>query len=162
MCVHSSKRKGASPIVATTLLVAVSIVACITLGTFYGEMVSTNRNYTTLEIISAVSSISKTIENAKWQIDITIKNSGTEIIYIDKMSVTNFPVSQFGLNPVDSLDNPLSIGTNVSKESLVLKPGETTTVIIWIGAEFFSSGTNVEIKFLNINSTDILKNVVLV
>ena len=57
----------------------------------------------------------------------------------------------------------LGTGMNlITNRTRALRPGETVSVIIWVGSGLFSSGTTINIQVLNVNSVDVSFSVYLV
>jgi archaellum component FlaG (FlaF/FlaG flagellin family) len=132
------------------------------LGIFYKEVTTAYTNYATLEFLSATSSISGEVANAKWEIVFTVKNTGTEDILLEDLAVNNILIKDYDLSPGDSLFDVYSTGTNLPEEAYILRPGETLFGNIWVGNGLFSSGTTINIQILNVNSVDVAFSVVLV
>ena len=160
--VRARTRRGLSPVIATTILVAVALSTSMTLGIFYKEITTAYTNYATLEFLSATSSISDKVANAKWEIVFTVKNTGTENIFLEDLAVNNILIKDYDLSSGDSLFDIYSTGTNLPEEAYILRPGETISAIIWVGGGLFSSGTAVNVQVLNVNSVDISFSVILV
>jgi flagellin-like protein len=158
----AQSRKGVSPVIATIILVAVALVTSIMLGGFYVTITDANTNYATLEYLSATSSISDKVTNAKWEIVFTLKNTGTEDIFLENLAVNNILIKDYDLSPGGSLSDVYSTGTDLPEEAYILRPGETISAIIWVGGGLFSSGTAVNVQVLNVNSVDISFSVILI
>ena len=162
LLVRARTRRGLSPVIATTILVAVALTTSIILGIFYEEVTTAYTNYATLEFLSAASSISDKVANAKWEIVFTVKNTGTEDIFLEDLAVNNILIKDYDLSAGDSLIDIYSTGTNLPEKAYILRPGETISANIWVGSGLFSSGTTVNIQILNVNSVDVSFSVILV
>jgi archaellum component FlaG (FlaF/FlaG flagellin family) len=132
------------------------------LGIYYKEVTTAYTNYATLEFLSATSSISSEVTNAKWEIVFTLKNTGTEDIFLENLAVNNILIKDYDLSAGDSLFDIYSTGTNLPEEMYILRPGETVSAYIWVGSGLFSSGTTINIQVLNVNSVDVSFSVYLV
>jgi FlaG/FlaF family flagellin (archaellin) len=154
-------RKAISPIPATAILLGIAIISSVILGVFYKEVTSAYTNYSTLEFLSATSFVTNSVENAKWGVVFLVKNSGTEDILIENLAVNDDLIELYGILSGGSISDKYSIGTSVSSDGIILRPGESMSAYVWIGSGLYSSGTSINIRILNVNSVDVSYNVYL-
>ena len=154
-------RKAVSPIIATILLAFVAILIGISVSYFYRGVSEQNTKVTVIAFESVRCLRSTEMELARWEIEVLVKNTGTEQVYLKNVYVNGKPVQDYGLVLGGSLSNPLAIGTNLNKDGIIMTPGSEETFYVWIGKSLFSVGTEISIQVQNINNVGLSKNVVL-
>ena len=153
----SRSQKGISPVIATVILVAVTIV--VSIGAAYW-MSGTSGQYTgfeKIEIPTAYSMLNPAVNNSKWGIHLSLKNSGpnpSKIIYV---MVNEAIVSEYNITDGGSLSDTDVIGTSMSDNGMFLQSGETVDVYVWIGSGLYSSGTSLAVKLHSTSGFDYVK-----
>jgi hypothetical protein len=152
-------RKAVSPVITATLLVALSLFLGVWIGQQYQEIAFSNVKVKVLEFASIYCTRDVSVENTSWQISILVINRGTESFNLTSVFVNGKPVDVYGLIHGDSLVNGTLIGTSLTEDGVVLTSGESFNAHVWIGDQLFSSGTEIEIHFNDINSVTLKRSV---
>ena len=114
-----------------------------------------------MELESVRSLRSTNMKLARWQIEVKVKNTGTEQVFLKNIYVNNKPINEYALTVGGSLSSSSSIGTSLPNDGIIIVPGKEETFYIWIGESLFSVGTEISVKVQNINNVALSKNVVL-
>ena len=137
-------KRGISPVVATVILVAVTIVVAVAVAYWMGGLTSVYTRFEKLEITSAYAQKN----DGTFTITLNIKNSGSADATIDNILLNGKPPSEYEVNNITDSNELLYNGT--SKEwmkSLSVKAGASATIIICVNATApFTSGTSIEIR----------------
>ena len=148
-------RKALSPVIATVILVSVTIVVAVSVAYWMGSIAGTYTRFERVEIPTAYANKvgSWTAGNdpagwtqAGWNITIVLKNSGSADATIDNVFVNGKPYAQFsnvairygGTLVTSTLSVPLNAGAEAAVEVLI-QSGTDQGVT-------FSSGTTLDIK----------------
>jgi len=152
-------RKALSPVIATVILVSVTIVVAVSVAYWMGSIAGTYTRFEKVEIPTAYANKISSFENSSsvpssfvgnsgWNITIVLKNSGSADATIDGVFINGKPYTQFNnvvirynsqLYPPNS---PLSVTVNAGGTA-------TLEVLILSGTDqgvTFSSGTALDIK----------------
>ena len=141
----SRYRRAISPVIATVILVAVTIAISISAAYWMSGTSGQYTGFEKIEILTAYSTLNPTVNNAKWRIHLSLKNSGpnpANIVYV----MVRARASGTG-----------SIGTSISDKGVFLQSGETVDVYVWIGSGLFSSGTSIAVKLHSTSGFDYVK-----
>ena len=141
-------RKGFSPYISTIVVVVVALLSLGSMRVFFDSQMSENSLDISVQYVSVSSSLTDVVENAKWEILFLVRNSGAGDILVKKVSVSEVPVLEFDISPGDGLSSTLMMGTNVPEDGVVLKPGESTSILIWVGSDLFSHGATVTVELM--------------
>lgn len=146
-------KKAVSPVIATVILVATTIVVAVAVAYWMGSIASLYTRFESLEITA--TTMDKTTFDALdpglpdaawvgkqgWIITLDVKNSGTDDATITLISINNQPLSKYDRTALDAtITLPLTV-----------KKGRTKQVILYIvqdetGAEEgFTAGTNIQV-----------------
>jgi len=126
-------RRGISPVVATVILVAVTIVVAVAVAYWMGGLTAIYTRFEKIEITSAYAEYSDDGKN--YTITLNIKNSGSADATIDNILINGKPPSAYEGNVT------IVIGTGL------VKAGEKQTIIIEVKAIApFTPGTSIEVK----------------
>ena len=152
------KRKGISPVIATVVLVAVTITVVIGVAYWLGGISS---QYTSFEKVEIRDSSIVIDAYGNWIVTLNLKNSGTATatissIYINDIAAT--PDSSAPTAAVSTLTSDLTISTPWQ-----LTSGQDGDLIIWVGTNYgtLSSGTTVNIKVHSAAGMDYIKLITL-
>ncbi len=135
-------KRAVSPVIATVILVAVTIVVAIAVAYWMGGIAGLYTRFEKLQIQSAFATpvanfTSGTFFNSTgWNVTIDVKNAGTADATIEYVVVNGKPSTSYTQVAID--------GTLPT-----IKIGETKTVVIRVkagSAEGFTAGTSVDLK----------------
>jgi flagellin-like protein len=133
--VYANKR-GISPVVATVILVAVTIVVAVAVAYWMGGLTSIYTRFEKLEI----TSIYAEYLDSKWNITIALKNTGTADATIDNILLNGKPYTTY---------NNVNISSTIP---ISVKVGQSTTITISIPEKSsvsswpFQHGVSVEVR----------------
>lgn len=121
------KRKGLSPVIATVILIAVTIVCAVSVSFWMSGISGTYMKNERLEISYNVVS-----DVTGWNITYNLKNKGSSIISFDETLVNRVPISEC---------SPIITSTGFG----TLASGQTGPGTIFIPIAYSTPGTTVEI-----------------
>jgi len=158
-----ANKRGISPVVATVILVAVTIVVAVAVAYWMGGIAGLYTRYEKLEITSIYAESTKIGDTEYWNITVSVKNTGSADTTIDNVLVNGRAFSQY--NPAiqvngseTTINCPLKVG---QEEILVIgiekSPSETTTPDPWP----FKSGVSVEVRLHSAGGQEYPKTVTL-
>jgi len=145
------RRRGISPVIATVILVAVAIAVAIAVAFWMTGIVGLFTGFEQLQIVSAYA---ETV-NDGWNVTVVVKNTGTAPATIDNIFINGKPASSYD-GDVSINGKPAS-----SYETIPVSPGNSTTIIIKLSKDSFTSGQSVEIKIHTAGGKEYPKLVVL-
>jgi len=146
-------KRGISPVVATVILVAVTIVVAVAVSYWMGGITGLYTRFEKVEMTSAYSTWNGT--GAKWTVSITMKNTGSMDATIDNILINGRPYNDalYGGNVTDpdpALPIPLPIGDNVPISFDIIEgPG-------------FRHGVNIDVKLHSASGQEYPKTILLV
>ena len=143
--------------ITTVILVAVSIAVSLSAAYWITGIYGQYIGFEKIEIPTAYCTSNPLVNNSKWGIFISMKNSGsnpTQILYV---MVNGILVSEYNISEGGSLSDPSRIGTSLLESELGLESGETINFYIWIGEDLFSSGTSVSVNLHSLSGIDYAK-----
>ena len=132
-------KRAVSPVIATVILVAVTIVVAVAVAYWMGGIAGLYTRYEQVEISSAYAI--KDTDHGYWNITVELKNTGSADATLDNLLVNGKPYAQFEGNinvTVDGSELPATINSGDSK---------TADIEIMDGTSGCSSGTTIELKF---------------
>jgi len=142
-------KRGISPVVATVILVAVTIVVAVAVAYWMGGIAALYTRFEKIEISSAYASYSSGSGN--WTVTLNLKNSGSADATIQFVLINGKPISEFLPNAKVSSTLPLPIAT-----------GQSGTVTLQLKKDgSFTSGTTIEIKLHSASGQDYPKTLTL-
>ena len=145
-------RKAVSPVIATIILVGVTLFVALTIGALYRETAFSYVQGQIIEYPYIYCELDNTVNNAKWKIELHVVNRGTQSVQIEEVFLNERPVDVYGIMAGGSLSDGSLIGTSLSSDGINLQPGENVDVLVWIGDERFSSGTTVLVRMGAVNN----------
>jgi len=152
-------RKAVSPVIATVILVAVAITISVAVAYWMGGISSQYTKFEKVEVSSAVCTLTAGV----WQVDITLKNTGTAQATISDVFINDRKIV-LGAAAAPAADAACDVPT----DGLPIASGAPATVTLWIvkgtGTVFddLSSGTTINMKFHSAGGMDYLKLIELV
>jgi flagellin-like protein len=136
-------KRGISPVVATVILVAVTIVVAVAVAYWMGGIAGLYTRYEKIEFVGAYAEYDAT--GTKWTITITVKNTGSADATIDNILLNGKPYSQIN----DATVTAKYDSTDLATTPLSLKVGAEDDIVITItpGSDStFKSGVSVEVR----------------
>jgi flagellin-like protein len=153
----SRYRRAISPVIATVILVAVTIAISISAAYWMSGTSGQYTGFEKIEIPTAYSTLNPTVNNAKWRIHLSLKNSGPNPAKITYVMLNEAIVTEYNITEGGSLSSISAIGTSMSDNGVFLQSGETMDVYVWIGSGLFSSGTTIAVKLHSTSGFDYVK-----
>ena len=169
------KSRGVSPVIATVVLVAVTITIAVAVSYW---MSGISGQYTKFEKVEIQSGYANLETGGGWTITLEMKNSGSATANLITIFVNDKPVDLYGktFGEVDAAITPnlagLNTGTNIPATGLAIESGKTAIVgagagtpgpvQVYIGHLLFSSGTTMNIKIHSAGGMDYIKLIELV
>ncbi|KYH40848.1 MAG: flagellin [Candidatus Bathyarchaeota archaeon B26-2] len=126
-------KRALSPVIATVVLVAVTIVVAVAVSYWMGGIAGL---YTRFEKIEIVKSYAVKESNGNFTVTIELKNSGSADATIQYVLVNGRPLDDYGANMTISPSLPASIPI-----------GQSQAFTISINGTLFTSGTTLDLKF---------------
>lgn len=154
------ERKATSPIISIIVIIFIVISIVVALN-YIGNNSAKEVPVYKIEFVAAYQTTPVSIENAKWQIVLLIKNLGNQDYLLDKVYLNDKEITETGLMHGDKLDNDTIIGTSLSKDGDVIPPGASVNQYIWIGGGRFSEGTQIKIDLNTLNQLQLSKIITL-
>ena len=130
------RRKGISPVIATVIIVAVTIAVAIAVAFWMTGIVGL---FTSAEKLEIVSLYAQTQAGGGWQIQITVRNTGTTTTSIDEIFINGVPHTQCNNVVFPNLPIPLNPGGQQNFQ-ITINQGATC------GTTTFAAGGSVEVK----------------
>jgi len=129
-------KKALSPVIATVILVAVTIVVAVSVAYWMGTIAS---SYTTFEQIEMPTSYAEYNETGNyWNVTVQLKNTGSADATVTEVSLNDIPLDKY--TPALGSNPPVPISVNKGQ-----------TVNVWIeipgGTEGCDHGVRVNFKF---------------
>jgi len=155
-----TKRRAVSPVIATVILVAVTITVAVAVSYWMSGISSQYTSFEKVEIQTAICTYKGT-DNYYWEIVIKLKNSGTKTATLTNVFLNEGEAeykSQF------TTGTPIQADLGPSNTKKILS-GDTETVTVWIeddAGTILSSGTTVNIKLHSAGGMDYIRLVSLV
>ncbi|MEM2307117.1 MAG: archaellin/type IV pilin N-terminal domain-containing protein [Candidatus Bathyarchaeia archaeon] len=126
-------RRGISPVVATVILVAVTIVVAVAVAYWMGGLTAIYTRFEKLEITAAYAEQ----KNGNYAITLNIKNSGSADATIDSILLNGKPPSEY-------LGKIINISPSLP---LLVRVGNSTSITIEVEANApFTAGTSIEVR----------------
>ena len=152
------KRRAVSPVIATVILVAVTITVAVAVSYWMGGIAS---QYTAFEKVEIQTAYSISITGG-WRIDLTLKNSGSTTATITHVFLNEKPCDNYGASAVSPTAGETSTDL-VLADGVVLAAGVTKTIKVWIASGgTLSAGTTINLKLHSAGGMDYIKLVSLV
>ena len=117
-----------SPIIATVILVAVANAISIGAAYWMSGITGQYSGFEKIEIPTAYCTRNPNVNNSKWKIVVTIKNSGPNPSRLIYVMLNDRLVDDFNVSDGGSLTDTDSIGTSMPENGMFLQSGETETL----------------------------------
>jgi flagellin-like protein len=156
-------KRGISPVVATVILVAVTIVVAVAVAYWMGGIAGLYTRYEKLEI-SSIYAESTTVDSTEyWNITVSVKNTGSADATIDNVLVNGRAFSQYSPKiQVNGSDTTINYPLKVGQELILVigiekEPSGTISPNPWP----FKSGVSVEVRLHSAGGQEYPKTVTL-
>jgi len=156
------RRRAVSPVIATVILVAVTITVAVAVSYWMSGISSQYTQFEKVEIQSGYATLSTVaLGNVEWVMTIELKNSGTATATLIKVFINDIPVTDYTVS--GGLNGQLSAsdvtGTSVETDGTPILSGVEDTVYVYIGNSYpnLSPGTTVNIKLHSAGGMDYIK-----
>jgi len=147
-------KRGISPVVATVILVAVTIVVAVAVAYWMGGIAALYTRFEKLEITSAYASYSATYTN--WTVTVNLRNTGSADATITGLLVNGKPYTEYGANM--TIVSPADFSTN----GVPIPSGKSGTIVFRIEkGGGFQAGVSIEIKLHSASGQDYPKTITL-
>ena len=165
------RRRAVSPVIATVILVAVTITVAVAVSYWMSGIASQYTSFEKVEIQSGYATISA---SKGWTIHLTLKNTGSETATLIKVFINDVPVptgqdNYADFNAFDVAGGAAKeiIGTNLNYATTphnIIESGDSESLEVYIGINYgtLSSGTTVNIKIHSAGGMDYIRLVRLV
>ena len=151
------ERRAISPVIATVILVAAGITVAVAISYWVAGLSMQYSQFEKVEIDSGYCVFTSAVTNARWEIILSLRNSGPSDTTLHYVFLNSKLVDEYGITSGGSLSSNSSIGTSIPVDGLPLTSGESATVSVWIGSALFSSGTSVEVNVHSAFGMDYIK-----
>jgi flagellin-like protein len=145
-------RKAVSPVLATVILVAVSITIAVAVAYWMGGIAG---QYTKFEQVEIQSVISNLESDGNWSIQMILKNSGTATATLVSATVNHLEVNEY-----NATYGVAQWNTNMSTSESITS-GASRTIVLYIDADrtgtSLSSGTSINVNFHSASGMDYIK-----
>ncbi|MEM2110810.1 MAG: archaellin/type IV pilin N-terminal domain-containing protein [Candidatus Bathyarchaeia archaeon] len=137
-------RKGISPVVATVILVAVTIVVAVAVSYWMGGIAGLYTRFEKVEITSAYATYDADLfTSGGWNVTVTLKNTGSSDATIDNILINGKPYTEYGANFAFVDPNGTEWGIN----KMPLASGSTDTLKFQLAkTASFTPGVNIEVR----------------
>ena len=158
---YTKNRKAVSPVIATVILVAVAITISVAVAYWMGGISS---QYTKFEKVEVSNAIISTPAAGTWNIQVTLKNTGTSSATINDVFINDRPLAKLsppvalaGNGAWDNSVTTIASGATLTIDLQVMNGGATTQPFYAL-----SAGTTINMKFHSAGGMDYLKLIELV
>ena len=142
-------RRGISPVLGTVILLAVGMIIAMGSAFWLTGMSGQYSNVDVMQIDHVYSVIDSSVNNSRWMIVLSLRNSSPSPCHILYVFVNERPIDEYNITFGGALTNTYSIGTSLPEDGFVMESGESTNAYVWIGSDLFSSGTSVSVRLQN-------------
>ena len=161
-----TKRKAVSPVIATVILVAVTITVAVAVSYWMSGISS---QYTQFEKVEIQSGYAKRVETTPgtldgWNISMTLKNTGSADSTLTQVFVSEIPVDEYavtgfgdGIDPI--VTDTTETGASFGEDGLTLESGQDAEFYVLIGNAVgeLSAGTTVNLKIHSAGGMDYIR-----
>ena len=145
------EKRGLSPVIATVILISVTIVVAVSVAYWMGSIAS---GYTTFEQIELPTVYAKYNDEAEaWNVTIELKNTGSADATIDNIFLNSIPLEDYGNNITlyyDTDGDGTIENSSLSNIEIRINKGSSAIIILEIkgnnAVEGCTAGTRVDIK----------------
>ena len=143
------EKRGLSPVIATVILISVTIVVAVSVAYWMGSIAS---GYTTFEQIELPTVYARWDSSlTRWNVTIELKNTGSADATIDNIFINGIPLKDYTSGRVWlSYDSEnLTTSSDLASISISITKGNSKTLLLQIqqnSNDGFTSGTRIDIK----------------
>jgi len=143
------EKRGLSPVIATVILISVTIVVAVSVAYWMGSIAS---GYTTFEQIELPTVYARWDSSlTRWNVTIELKNTGSADATIDNIFINGIPLKDYTSGRIWlSYDSEnLTTSSALASISIPITKGSSKTLLLQIernSDDGFTSGTRIDIK----------------
>jgi hypothetical protein len=112
-------------------------------------------------VFDSVSLEPVSVDNARWEIALMLRNDGGGDVVLKKVYVNRKLVDEYGVRSGGSLSSKSVIGTSIPVEGVVIGSDSKLSIIVWIGSDLFSSGSQISLHVFDPNTLEYTRYIVL-
>ena len=142
-------RKAVSPVIATVILVSVTIVVAVAVAYWMGGIAGIYTRFEKVEIESCSTEKEPTTYTGWFVITIRLKNTGSADATVTNVYINGKILADYGDAYVDKevcTGDPIVCGYQALGEGLTIAAGDAGNLRVYIPTSEISSGTTIEIK----------------
>ena len=149
-------RTGLSPVIATLVLLAVSITVAVAASYYMSGITQSNASFEKVEILSAYCSNDANF----WIVSFQLKNTGPSAASLSHVFINSIPI--------DAYDTVATLGNWTSDMTVgqLINSGQTVTLNLYMAknkvGSSLSTGTTLDVQFHSAHGFDYIKMVKLV
>ncbi len=148
------KRKAVSPVIATVILVAVAITVAVGVSYWMGGISSQYTQFEKVEVQTGYASVT----GSGWDIELTLKNSGSAVATITHVFVNEKPVDAYDAGTTFGVLAGAVVTDLDGTAGLTLESGSSGTIHILITTGgSLTAGTTVNVKLHSAGGMDYIK-----
>jgi len=149
-------KRGISPVIATVILVAVTIVVAVAVAYWMGGIASLYTRYEKLEISSAYASWN--VAGNNWTVTVNLRNTGSADATVTGLYINGKPYNDASFGGNITITTPSDFATN----GLPMKSGMEGKLVFTI-KKFggFNAGVSIELKLHSASGQDYPKTITL-
>ncbi len=149
-------RTGLSPVIATLVLLTVSITVAVAISYYMSGITQANTNLEKVEVLSAFC----TSNASFWTITFQLKSTGPGVASLSHIFVNSIPIDAYDTNAISgNWTTDMTVGHTINS-------GETVPLHLFIArnktGSSLSSGTTIDVQFHSAGGFDYIKMVKLV
>lgn len=153
-------RRAVGPLLASVVLFVVGLM--VAGGIYYSDTVGSNElSIYRIFFLNARQVKPVSVDNASWQLALLVQNDGNVDYNLNMVYINGEAATEFGLIHGDVLSSRSVIGTSIPVDGLVISPGITETISVWIGSDRFSQGTKLIVELQKPNQLALQKTVLI-
>jgi hypothetical protein len=155
-------RRATGNLLAGIVLIVLGVIIAVLVYQWNAAVAPSDDSSSYHVIIDSVSLVEPvSVDNARWEIALTVRNNGKAGAELRNVYVNRKIVDEYGLEPGGSLSCGSVIGTSLPVEGIILDSNERVTIVIWIGSELFSKGNQISLHIFNPNILEYTRYLVL-
>ena len=112
-------------------------------------------------VVDSVSLEPVSVDNARWEISLSLRNDGKGDVLLKKVYVNRELVDEYGVSPGGSLSGESVIGTSVPVDGVVIGSGSRLSISVWIGSDLFSRGNQISLHIFDPDMLEYTRYIVL-
>jgi hypothetical protein len=112
-------------------------------------------------VVDSVSLEPVSVDNAGWEVSLTLRNDGKGDVLLKKVYVNRKLVDEYGVSPGGSLSGRSVIGTSVPVDGIVIVPGSRLSISVWVGSDLFGGGSQISLHIFDPNTLEYTRYITL-